>query len=33
MIPNADRASKYTYQFIAHETAHQWWGNIVAWRS
>jgi len=33
MIPSADRASKYTYQFIAHETAHQWWGNIVAWRS
>jgi hypothetical protein len=33
MIPNTDRASKYTYQFIAHETAHQWWGNIVAWRS
>ena len=33
MIPNADHASKYTYQFIAHETAHQWWGNIVAWRS
>jgi hypothetical protein len=27
MIPNTDRASKYTYQFIAHETAHQWWGN------
>ena len=21
------------YAFIAHETAHQWWGNIVAWRS
>jgi len=33
MIPDADRASKYTYRFIAHETAHQWWGNIVAWRS
>ncbi len=33
MIPNADRANKYTYAFIAHETAHQWWGNIVAWRS
>lgn len=33
MIPNSDRASKYTYAFIAHETAHQWWGNIVAWRS
>jgi peptidase M1-like protein len=33
MIPPADRASKFTYRFIAHETAHQWWGNIVAWRS
>jgi hypothetical protein len=33
MIPNADRASKYTYSFIAHETAHQWWGGLVAWRS
>jgi hypothetical protein len=33
MIPGADRASKYTFAFIAHETAHQWWGNIVAWRS
>jgi hypothetical protein len=33
LIPNTDRASKYTYAFLAHETAHQWWGNIVAWRS
>jgi hypothetical protein len=33
MIPPADRANKRTYSFIAHETAHQWWGNIVAWRS
>ena len=33
MIPPADRASKYIYRFLAHETAHQWWGNIVAWRS
>ncbi len=33
MIPRTDRASKYTYAFVAHETAHQWWGNIVAWRS
>lgn len=33
MIPGADRASKYTYAFIAHETAHQWWGDIVSWRS
>lgn len=33
MIPATDRASKYTYVFIAHETAHQWWGDIVSWRS
>jgi hypothetical protein len=33
MIPPTDRASKRTYSFVAHETAHQWWGNIVAWRS
>ncbi|HKX84709.1 MAG TPA: M1 family aminopeptidase, partial [Pyrinomonadaceae bacterium] len=33
MIPNTDRANKFTYAFIAHETGHQWWGNIVAWRS
>lgn len=33
MIPNTDRANKRTYSFISHETAHQWWGNIVAWRS
>lgn len=32
-IPNTDRATKYTYAFLAHETAHQWWGNIVTWRS
>jgi hypothetical protein len=33
MIPGTDYANKYTFAFIAHETAHQWWGNIVAWRS
>lgn len=33
MIPNTDRANKFTYAFISHETGHQWWGNIVAWRS
>jgi len=33
MIPATDRSNKYTYAFVAHETAHQWWGNVVAWRS
>ena len=33
MIPRADRANRYTYAFIAHETAHQWWGDVVSWRS
>src|SRR5207253_2883976 len=33
MIPAADNGTKRAYQFIAHETAHQWWGGIVAWRS
>lgn len=33
MIPSADRANKHTYAFIAHETSHQWWGDVVAWRS
>ncbi len=33
MIPADDSADVRTYSFIAHETAHQWWGNIVIWRS
>jgi hypothetical protein len=33
MLAPADRAATSTYAFISHETAHQWWGNIVAWRS
>jgi aminopeptidase N len=32
-IPGYSAASKYNYVFFAHETAHQWWGNIVLWRS
>ena len=32
-IPATDRDSKFTYLFLSHETAHQWWGNIVLWRS
>jgi aminopeptidase N len=33
MLAPADRAATSTFAFISHETAHQWWGNIVAWRS
>jgi hypothetical protein len=33
MIPNTDRADFRTYAFIAHETSHQWWGDVVQWRS
>lgn len=33
MLPKSDAASKFTYSFIAHETSHQWWGDVVAWRS
>jgi len=33
LLPGADRANRGTFAFIAHEVAHQWWGNIVAWRS
>jgi hypothetical protein len=33
MIPGADRANRRTYSFIAHETSHQWWGDMVLWRS
>jgi hypothetical protein len=33
MIPPTTVADRRTYAFLAHEAAHQWWGNIVAWRS
>jgi hypothetical protein len=33
MIPATDSADARTYRFIAHETAHQWWGDSVLWRS
>ena len=32
-IPAADSADKWTFSFIAHETSHQWWGDVVTWRS
>jgi Peptidase family M1 domain len=33
MIPATDSATARTFSFIAHETSHQWWGDIVLWRS
>jgi hypothetical protein len=33
MLPRSDTADRYTYSFIAHEASHQWWGDIVTWRS
>ncbi len=33
MIPPADQANKKVFEFLAHETSHQWWGNLVSWRS
>jgi Peptidase family M1 domain len=33
MIPGTDTANYRTYSFIAHETSHQWWGDMVLWRS
>lgn len=32
-IPNADSSNPSTFAFLSHETSHQWWGNVVAWRS
>ena len=32
-IPNVDSANPQTFAFLSHETSHQWWGNVVAWRS
>lgn len=33
MIPGADSAVNRTFSFLAHETSHQWWGDMVLWRS
>jgi hypothetical protein len=34
MVPPATNGRESAvYGFFSHETAHQWWGNIVAWRS
>jgi len=33
VVPNIDSATKNTYRFLSHEASHQWWGNVVGWRS
>ena len=33
LLPSTGQASKHSFAFISHEGAHQWWGNIVGWRS
>ena len=33
LLARSDSATKRDFSFIAHETSHQWWGDVVAWRS
>ena len=33
LLPVHGYADRNEYAFMAHENAHQWWGNIVGWRS
>ncbi|MCL2878347.1 MAG: hypothetical protein FWF13_06165, partial [Acidobacteria bacterium] len=33
LVPRADQANRNVFRFLAHETAHQWWGHVVLWRS
>jgi hypothetical protein len=32
-VEGIDEATRTVFAFLAHETSHQWWGNVVAWRS
>lgn len=33
LAPTSHQTNKYEFSFIAHETSHQWWGDMVQWRS
>jgi hypothetical protein len=33
LLPARGTAVREEFAFLAHETAHQWWGHIVSWRS
>ncbi len=33
LLPTTNWDDSTAYTLIAHETAHQWWGDIVTWRS
>src|SRR4029078_13416230 len=33
LLPKSDYALRQDFAFMAHENAHQWWGNVVGWRT
>jgi peptidase M1-like protein len=33
LLARSDTATSRGFSFIAHETSHQWWGDVVTWRS
>lgn len=33
LLAPSDSANSRAFSFIAHETSHQWWGDVVTWRS
>jgi hypothetical protein len=33
LLARSDSAINRDFSFIAHESSHQWWGHVVAWRS